>query len=185
MNIIEEILTHYPKIIEFQNSNFTLMEICKIFKNKNILDVKYNTLTPIVSRIKSKKIHHEYDLITPLFTDFNNVTIFEPYSIKFNNVWICFSKASYKKEWILTEKTLELVPDPVAILYIKRFLKLYHISDSYLLNCYSKTYNKEITAKEYEKINNISSDIKSVYGKIVAELKHKNLEYILGTTKND
>ena len=185
MNVVEEILNNYPKIIELLNSNFTLVEICKIFKDRNILNIKYNTLTSIISNIKNKKIHPEYNIITPLFTDFDNVPTFEPYSIKFNNVWVCFNKSSYKKEWILTEKTLKLVPDPIAILYMKRFLKLYHISDNYLLNCYLKTYGKAVTTKEYEQINNISCDIKSAYVKIITELKRKNLEYILGTNIND
>jgi hypothetical protein len=185
LNIVENILNNYPKIIELLNLNFTLVEICKIFKEKNILDIKYNTLTSIISNIKNNKIHPEYNIITPLFTNFDNVPQFEPYSIKFNNVWICFNKSSYKKEWILTEQTIKLIPDPVAILYMKRFLKLYHISDEFLLNCYLKNYGKAISTKEYEKINNISSDIRSIYDKIVTNLKHKNLEYILGINRNE
>ena len=125
MSKIENILTSYPLIISLHNAKYSLKEICSILYKERSLDINHNTLYPILSKIKSNQIHPEYDLITPLFVSGENVKLLEPYSIKFNTVWICFAISKPKKEWQLNEKTLMQIPDPVGLLYMKRFLKLY------------------------------------------------------------
>ena len=184
MNKVEDILNHYPKIQELLNSNFTLVEICKIFKNKHISNINYGTLTSTLSNIKNGLIHPEYNMISPLLTSRDNYNIFIPYSVKFYGTWICFSTSSAKNEWKLTEKTLSKLPDPIGMLYMKRFLKLYHIPDNYLLQSFKNTYGRNLTDIEINKIKNISNDIKYEYDKIIADLKEKTLDYIFGEYTN-
>lgn len=185
MNKIETILTNYPTIYKLINTEFTLLEICDILKSQKNITINYNTLKPIISAIKNNKIHPEYDKIVPLLISREDQSKIEQYSIKFNGIWICFKNSSYKKAWAITEKNLTEIPDPVTLLCVKRFLKLYHLPDEYLLDHYHKKYNMNLLPNEVEKINNISSVVKLEYDKIIGELKQKNLAFILGFNKNE
>lgn len=182
MNHIEEIINLYPKIIRMINSKFTLKEICAILKEKNILDINYGTLTSIISKIKNKKLHPEYSNIIPIIPSTKDLQLFESFSYKFNNVWYCLKNANevIHKKWVVTDKNILLIADPVGLLYTKRFLHLYHIPDDYLLNSYEKTYGIKLTTLEQEKINNISCNIKLDYSKIIEALKTKTLNNIFG-----
>ena len=183
MSKTEIILTNIPLIIDLTKAKFSLSEICNILKTRNNIDINYDTLRSLLSLIRTNKIHPEYDKLVLIQTEYHNVQIFEPYSIKFHNFWICFNTSNFKDEWKITEKSLTNIPNPIGLLYAKRLLKLYHISDKYLLDNYLKTFGIKITPDEQAIINNISANIKPEYDKIISELKRKNLEYILGIHK--
>lgn len=182
MSKIEQIIDKYPTIIALQKANFTLVEICTFLKEKYSIDICYNSLCPTISKIKNKTIHSEYDRIILISSDYDSVKIYEPYSIQFNGIWICFKDApNIKKEWIITEKKLiSSIPDPIGLIYAKRFLKAYHITNELLLNKYTQHWNEEIFPHQLEKIKLISENIKIDYDKIITELKTKSLNYILG-----
>jgi hypothetical protein len=184
MSKIETILTNYPLILSLHKSKLTLVEICKVLEEKRNIRVNRNTLYPVISALRNNKMHPEYADIAPLLITGEDVKNIEPYSIKFNSIWICFSNSNPKKEWKLTEKTLAHVPDPVGILYMKRFLRQYQLTDEFLLQCYEKKYGMKAMPHELEKIKNIDTDIRLEYENIIIKLKQKNLDYILGGFNN-
>lgn len=179
MSKVEEILKTYPLILELQNAYYSLKEICIILREQHNIEINYNSLTPIISKIKNKNIHPEYAKFALLLTSKSLQALYEPYSIKLFDFWICFNTSKYKTEWLITKDNFQDIPNPVGLLYAKRFLKLYEIPDEELIKTYIDTYRLPITSEENELIKNISTDIKTTYDKIMKELKIKTLQYIM------
>lgn len=185
MNKTEQIISLYPLISKLLTiEDLTILEIQKELKGRNNIDINYSTLRGIIAKIKTKNIYPKYNKIVPLFTTIDNESAIKHFSIKFKGTWICLKSSSPKKEFILTEKSLLKIPNPVGILYMKRFLNLFHISDTFLLDTFKTTYNMEILPYQLNEISNISSNIKTEYDKILSELKQKNLDYYFGVFKN-
>ena len=183
MNKIEKILTLYPQILELRKAQFSLVEICEIFDKQKIININYKTLSSIISKVKNKTIHPEYSKIVPILDDYQYRDTLEAGNfIKFHNTWFCFSNYTYDQKWKVTEDNIYTMPNPADIVYVKRFLKLYHISDEILLKKYFDIFTIEATPKEQIRISSVEDNIKEEFNTIIYELKQKSLRNILKIT---
>ena len=184
------IIKHYPFILRVKervlnthtnSSSFRAWDLfCSELNKRLNVDISPSTLSSIISKINNKKFRPYYNNIIPLLVPPESKSDIEKFSVKYRGIWFCLKNSDYKKSWVVNENNITWLPDPVGLLYVKRFLHLYHIPDEFLIDSYKKRYSIELTESEQTSIKNIDSSILKEYGKIHQEATHKSLDNLFG-----
>ena len=177
----EELLSIYPAIFALMNAGITIKQITEDVNQCFNINVNYRQLLYLVERIKNNTIHKEYDNIVVIdnLKDAEDKKL-NDYCIYFKGLLVTYKFAANltNPNYIITHKNIATISWKESLLYAKRILKLYHISDAELLKqhqiLYPNSYKIDLT---YE-VDCINKNFNNEFAAMLIELRSKYLNFL-------
>ncbi len=181
MKDFEQLLSHYDYILTWLEAGYSIKELVAEVNSRLHTSVTYRQLQYLIQMVKSNTIHKEYDniaVIDGLKDSWDNNL--EKYCIEFKGLLLTYKSATYltNPEYIITPDNLLTIYDREAVLYAKRILKLYHISDSILLSKHMHNYpgGPNINLKDFT--DKIYADFNDEFNTMLLQLRTKYLDFV-------
>lgn len=177
----EELLSNYPLIFALMIAGITIKEITKDVNQHLNIKITYRQLLYLIERITNKTIHKEY----------NNIVVIDnmkdaidrklgDYCVDFKGLLITYKSAARltKAEYIITPKNITTIYSETSVIYAKRFIKLYHISDTALLRQHKIIYPKTHEINLYEEVDYLNKNFNDEFAAILIELRSKYIKFL-------
>ena len=160
----ELLLSNYDLIFNLLNAGIELKQIVADVNNYLGTEITYRQLRYLIYRVRTNNIHKEYDNIIMIdhLKDAWDTNL-SKYCVDFHGLLITYKSAVHltNQEYIITPDNLTSISGKESVLYAKRILKLYHISDADILEQHKIKYPQypeidlfNLTAKIHVGFNN-------------------------------
>lgn len=177
----EYILSNYPLIYEMLNVGFSIKEITG--ELNRVLDTKisYREMVYLIRKVQKKSLHREYDRVV-MVDSINDTTDngFNRFCIDFNGLLITYKSASHliSSKLIITPDSLATISNQESLLYAKRILKLYHVSDVSLVEKQRKIYPNQQNIDLEVCLDNIHRNFNNQFNALLTDLRKKYVHFI-------
>ena len=180
----EELLSNYPLIFALMNAGITIKQITEDVNQQLNTNVTYRQLLYLIHRVSNNTIHNEY----------NNIIVIDnmkdacdrklgDYCVDFHGLLVTYKSAAHltNSEYIIKPKNITTLYSEASIIYAKRILKLYNISDVELLRQHKVIYPNTREINLTEKVDHLNKNFNNEFAAMLIELHNKYMNFI---TKN-
>lgn len=177
----EILLSNYDLIHKLLNAGFDIKEIVGEVNKYLQLKITYWQLVYFIRRVKANTIHKEYNHIVAIdnLRDALDKKLSE-YCVDFKGLLITYKSNAHLTNpgFIITPKNITTVYSQNSLLYAKRILKLYHISDVELLQQHKTIYPKQPDIDLKKATYKINADFNNEFATMLIELRGKYMHFI-------
>ncbi len=177
----EELLSIYPAIFALMNADFTIKQITEDVNQHLNIKITYRQLLYLVQRVTNKTIHREYDNIVVIdnLKDTSDKKLSD-YCVDFKGLLVTYKSAAHltNPEYIITPKNITTIYSETSVIYAKRIIKLYHISDAELLQQHKIIYPKTHEINLAEKVYHINKNFNNEFAVMLIELRNKYINFL-------
>lgn len=177
----ELLLSNYDCIHKLLNAGFEIKDIVGEVNKTLQLKISYWQLVYFIRRVKAKTIHKEYDQLVAIdnLRDASDKNLTN-YCVDFKGLLITFKDAAHltRPEYIITPKNITTIYSKNSLLYAKRLLKLYHISDKELLQQHRVIYPNQPEIDIKKATDKINVDFNNDFATMLIELRNKYLHFV-------
>lgn len=186
MQYDEILLSNYYLIHDLSNAGYSIKEIVKEINAYLQLNVTYGQLLYLIKRVKANTIHKEYDRIVAIdnLKDAWDKKLSQ-YCVDFQGLLITHKSAVHltNPEYILTPKNITTVFSKNSLLYAKRILKLYHISDAELLQQHKAIHPEQQDIDLKKVTDKIHVNFNNEFATMLTDLRSKYIQFITSGIK--
>lgn len=181
----EQLLSNYSFILELINTGFRIKQITQDINRCLGIKITERQLRYLIDRVRNNTIHKEYDNIVLIsgLKDALDKNLGN-YCVDFNGLLITYKSTAHltNPEYIITSKNIMALYSQQALLYAKRILKLYHISDINILQQHKSIYPEQLGIDFKKVVDSININFSNEFAKMLIELKNKYVNFL--TTNN-
>ena len=186
MKNFEQLLSNYDFILNLLHAGFTVKQITQEISSQLRISITYGELLYLIKRVKLNTIHREYDSIVmvDILKDASDKNL-SNYCIVFHGLWITYKAAAHltNSAYIITQANLLTIYDKEALLYAKRILKLYHISDMVLLEQHKQKYPTRPDINLNEFTHKIHVSFNDEFNAMLSNLRKKYVHFLTNNLK--
>ncbi len=180
MKNYERVLSNYDFILALLDAGFTIKELVNEINNKLHESFTYRELLYFIQKVRAKTIHKEYDniILIDSMTGVMDANL-SKYCVDFYGLLVTYKSASHltNQQYIITPDNLLTIYNKESLLYAKRILKLYHISDSVLLEQHKLNYPHQAEISLDNFMNKIYSDFNAEFNAMLANLRTRYVDF--------
>lgn len=184
----ELLLSNYPFILELINAGHTIKQITQDVNKQFDTQITYRQLLYLIARVRNNTIHKEYDNITIIdnMKDAWDTKLGE-YCVDFHGLLVTYKSAAHltNPEYIITPQNITTVYSEQSVIYAKRIIKLYHISDIELLQQHKIIYPKGYEINLAEKVDHLNKNFNNEFAAMLIELRHRYIHFLTNDTQKD
>jgi hypothetical protein len=177
----EELLSIYPAIFALMNAGFTIKQITEDVNQQLSIKITYRQLLYLIQRVTNKIIHKEYDNIVVIdnLKDASDKKLSD-YCVDFKGLLVTYKSAAHltNPEYIITPKNITTIYSETSVIYAKRIIKLYHISDAELLQQHKIIYPKTYEVNLSDTVNYLNNNFNNEFAAILIQLRDKYINFL-------
>ena len=177
----EELLSIYPAIFALMNAGFTIKQITEDVNQHLNIKITYRQLLYLIERVTNKTIHKEYDNIVVIdnLKDASDKKLSD-YCVDFKGLLVTYKSAAHltNPEYIITPKNITTIYSETSVIYAKRIIKLYHISDAELLQQHKIIYPKTYEVNLSDTVNYLNNNFNNEFAAILIQLRDKYINFL-------
>lgn len=177
----EGLLSIYPAIFALMNAGFTIKQITKDVNQHLSIKITYRQLLYLIERVTNKTIHKEYDNIVVIdnLKDASDKKLSD-YCVDFKGLLVTYKSAAHltNPEYIITLKNITTIYSETSVIYAKRIIKLYHISDTELLQQHKIVYPKTREINLSNEVDYLNKNFNNEFASILIELRNKYINFL-------
>lgn len=177
----EELLSIYPAIFALMNAGINIKQIAEDVNQYLNTNVTYRQLLYLVKRVGNHTIHKEYDNIVVIdnLKDSEDTKLGD-YCVDFKGLLVTYKSAAHltNPEYIITPKNITTVFGEKSIIYAKRIIKLYHISDAELLQQHKTIYPYVYEINLAKEVEHINKNFNNEFAIMLIELRDKYINFL-------
>lgn len=182
----ELLLSNYDLIFNLLSAGVGLQQITNDVNKYIGTQITYRQLRYLIYRVRNNSIHKEYDNII-MIDNLKDAwdTNLGKYCVDFHGLLITYKSAAYltKSEYIITPNNLATISGKESIIYAKRILKLYHISDAHLLQQHKVIYPKQPDINLTDLVYKINVGFNDDFARMLSDLHDHYINFLTNNIK--
>lgn len=182
----ELLLSNYDLIFNLLSAGVGLQQITNDVNKYIGTQITYRQLRYLIYRVRNNSIHKEYDNII-MIDNLKDAwdTNLGKYCVDFHGLLITYKSAAYltKSEYIITPNNLATISGKESIIYAKRILKLYHISDAHLLQQHKVIYPKQPDINLTDLVYKINVGFNDDFARMLSDLHDRYINFLTNNIK--